>query len=363
MTDVPAGTPPVLPVPPAHRGAADAAALVILVRLALADLPTAPVGAALATPDVGDTGRLVVRVDLSASDPAIRARQLAALTRLVPSWGWDAAAPHTAIIPVPGWHPDPPLIPWDRAALLAVEDGMTLVRQLDAMGLWMADDGSRPALAVPHDRCLVLDGSQLSPSWRALPGGAEVHDAEHWSHGRPRAIEAYDQQLDVMTDLLGLSWEDGCLWLDAPADDDDDDDADDPFGIDLRRVAGDWHGGQGSALYAFASSGTVVPGITGEIRRCLRDQSGNPDARRELEALLHYVDPLEDEAVAATEATEATEGLFGAGDPVDDLTERGQFIAYLTGTLIPDLRGAGSHATADDFETCVRYMRDPEAGR
>jgi hypothetical protein len=32
------------------------------------------------------------------------------------------------------------------------------------------------------------------------------------------------------------------------------------------------------------------------------------------------------------------------------------FTDYLTETLIPDLRESGRDATADDFETCLRFM-------
>jgi hypothetical protein len=37
---------------------------------------------------------------------------------------------------------------------------------------------------------------------------------------------------------------------------------------ELQHVAREWHGGQFSALYAFASSGTVVDGLGSEARRC-----------------------------------------------------------------------------------------------
>jgi hypothetical protein len=36
----------------------------------------------------------------------------------------------------------------------------------------------------------------------------------------------------------------------------------------LQTIAGEWHGGQSSMLYAYASSGTVFPNITREIREC-----------------------------------------------------------------------------------------------
>jgi hypothetical protein len=63
---------------------------------------------------------------------------------------------------------------------------------------------------------------------------------------------------------------------------------------EAREVASDWHGGQWSPLYAFASSGTLVEGITDEIGRNMRwceDQAGSPryedyeDAQVQLERL------------------------------------------------------------------------------
>lgn len=32
------------------------------------------------------------------------------------------------------------------------------------------------------------------------------------------------------------------------------------------------------------------------------------------------------------------------------------FVDYLTNTLIPDLHDSGSHATAEDFEKCVKMI-------
>lgn len=42
-------------------------------------------------------------------------------------------------------------------------------------------------------------------------------------------------------------------------------------------------------------------------------------------------------------------------DPEDP--ELDAFIAYLERTLIPDLRASGTDATAEDFETCVKYLK------
>jgi hypothetical protein len=58
---------------------------------------------------------------------------------------------------------------------------------------------------------------------------------------------------------------------------------------DLRRVAADWHGGQSTPLYAFASSGAVVEGVAEEIEACL--ETASPEDRAELKQLLVFVEP------------------------------------------------------------------------
>lgn len=54
----------------------------------------------------------------------------------------------------------------------------------------------------------------------------------------------------------------------------------------LREIAGYWHGGQFSALYAFCSSGGVNPGLRGEsiLAASQALALGN---RRDARALLH----------------------------------------------------------------------------
>lgn len=37
----------------------------------------------------------------------------------------------------------------------------------------------------------------------------------------------------------------------------------------LQTIAAEWHSGQTSALYAYASTGTIQPGLATEIRRCI----------------------------------------------------------------------------------------------
>lgn len=48
---------------------------------------------------------------------------------------------------------------------------------------------------------------------------------------------------------------------------------------------------------------------------------------------------------------------------VDHVTVKGKkakenFVDYLEGTLIPDLKESGRTATAEDFETAVRYIKE-----
>lgn len=58
---------------------------------------------------------------------------------------------------------------------------------------------------------------------------------------------------------------------------------------DLRRVASEWHGGQSTPLYTFASSGAVVGGVAEEIEACL--ETASPEDRAELKQLLEFVEP------------------------------------------------------------------------
>lgn len=57
---------------------------------------------------------------------------------------------------------------------------------------------------------IVADGSMYSPSWRTLPGGAQV-----WSEDTDGTLgEAYADALDEGTDAIegySLYWEEGCL--------------------------------------------------------------------------------------------------------------------------------------------------------
>lgn len=66
---------------------------------------------------------------------------------------------------------------------------------------------------------------------------------------------------------------------------------------ELRMTAANWHSGQGSPLYAFASSGTVVPGATREAKQCLSYVRGSRegDRLRKLVAYFEENEPIEDE--------------------------------------------------------------------
>lgn len=55
---------------------------------------------------------------------------------------------------------------------------------------------------------LLVDGTAYSPSWRALPGGARVHDE---GDDLGDAAEAYQEELDSLTEDVGW-WSDGCFW-------------------------------------------------------------------------------------------------------------------------------------------------------
>lgn len=69
---------------------------------------------------------------------------------------------------------------------------------------------------------------------------------------------------------------------------------------EYREIAADWHGGQASALYAYASSGTIVPGLSMEIRRAMTENrtyggSGTKVANAyNLGRLLGHIAPMED---------------------------------------------------------------------
>ena len=64
----------------------------------------------------------------------------------------------------------------------------------------------------PDDVVLIVDGTQFSPSWRALPGGAEVW-AQEERLGCMNACEVYDETLSEGLDEMDAYWDDGCIWI------------------------------------------------------------------------------------------------------------------------------------------------------
>lgn len=64
-----------------------------------------------------------------------------------------------------------------------------------------------------------------------------------------------------------------------------------------REIAGWWHGGQWSPLYAFASSGHVNRETLREARECLRDvnPSHTRDDIRHLHVLIAYLERVGDD--------------------------------------------------------------------
>lgn len=56
-----------------------------------------------------------------------------------------------------------------------------------------------------------------------------------------------------------------------------------------RDVAADWHGGQCTPLYFYASTGTIFDGIVEEIDECLKGVGGSLAETRRLVALRRFV--------------------------------------------------------------------------
>lgn len=57
--------------------------------------------------------------------------------------------------------------------------------------------------------------------------------------------------------------------------------------LTARRIASEWHNGQGSALYSLASTGAIHAGTGGEIIASMPDDDA--EAETELVQLLAYV--------------------------------------------------------------------------
>lgn len=196
---------PITPTTPTIRPPHDPGrplALLRLVRHALADTPG--IGAAC-LPDGPDQSRMAVFV-------TVAAHRVDTVTRLLGAMGLTVDPHGARRLAVTVGSPDPT----DRAADAAAMDAVDLVRQLGAMGCW-TDRGPVVPARWDQSAVLVIDGQHLSPSWRALPAGAHLWDtADTTVSGDVDVTTDYALMLDVATDALGLSWDDGCLWLTAP---------------------------------------------------------------------------------------------------------------------------------------------------
>jgi hypothetical protein len=84
--------------------------------------------------------------------------------------------------------------------------------------------GGSPVVA--GEVACIVDGSQFSPSWRRLDGGAAVWSRAIEELREVTLCEVYSETLDRAVDAIdcqggSLYWEDGCLFLSGP-------DAEDP---------------------------------------------------------------------------------------------------------------------------------------
>jgi hypothetical protein len=76
---------------------------------------------------------------------------------------------------------------------------------------------------------------------------------------------------------------------------------------ELRETASLWHGGQGSALYAFSSTGTATAGLWYEVMQCRKIVTAMPHAYEEPEEELLRLQALADYAEAHTPKEEDDE--------------------------------------------------------
>jgi len=60
--------------------------------------------------------------------------------------------------------------------------------------------------------------------------------------------------------------------------------------LQARKIASEWHGGGGSALYVLASSGAIVRGVEAEIDDAIYVNGDDENNLAELSFLREYVD-------------------------------------------------------------------------
>lgn len=58
--------------------------------------------------------------------------------------------------------------------------------------------------------------------------------------------------------------------------------------LTARIIASQWHSGQHSLLYSFASTGAIQEGILAEVNTCIQHLSTSPTHKMELEYLFRY---------------------------------------------------------------------------
>lgn len=72
------------------------------------------------------------------------------------------------------------------------------------------------------ERMVLVDGSALSPSWRAMAGGASAWDYANrlLDDGYPASagevLQSMSEVCDELDSEFGTYWEDGCMFLDNP---------------------------------------------------------------------------------------------------------------------------------------------------
>lgn len=110
-----------------------------------------------------------------------------------------------------------PAMTTERAEELAREDFEQIRRAVDGNRSY---DPHGTHLAA-HGRSIVVDGSMLSPSWRALSGGEQVYGAntDPYASKGYSVQDAYTETLDRLTDDWSgpngeyLFWDEGCLFV------------------------------------------------------------------------------------------------------------------------------------------------------
>lgn len=139
------------------------------------------------------------------------------------------------------------------------------------------------------DDMLQCGRDEFGPDYDPSTSDGTLPDGFEWSDDGPKYVSPY-ARLDSVSNSDGYAF---TIERDLESADPD----------DFRATAERWHSGQFQPSYAFASSGTVLHGLSREIRQAIRLESARPsnadpeDYDNELECLeswLAYVEPIED---------------------------------------------------------------------